>query len=79
MPENGYKSIRCCALKVLMLANAICGDTVMNWLIRLINPFIPNRISRLYQLKESILNFRGVRWLFSFFFQILSEHSVSKQ
>ena len=66
MPKNGYASIRCCALKVLMLANSICGDTAINSLIRLINPSLPNGISRPYHLKEFLVlggNFH--------FFQIL--------
>ena len=32
------------------------------------NPFMPNGISHLYQLEQSISVLRYVRWYFSFFF-----------
>ena len=34
--------------------------------LRLINPFMPNVLPHLYQLNESVSNFRVVGWYFSF-------------
>ena len=39
----------------------------------------PNGISHCYQLEQSISVLRDVGWYFSFFIQILIEHSASKQ
>ena len=44
----------------------------------LINPFKPNEISHFYHLDRSMFVLRVVWWYFTFFIQILIEHSVSK-
>ena len=50
---------------VLRTKNSCVGSYILLPL-RLINPFMPNVFSHLYQLDESISNFRVVGWYFSF-------------
>ena len=44
-----------------------------------LNPFTMNGVSYPYQKDDPISNFRGIRWYFFIFIQILKESSISKQ
>ena len=55
-------------VKVSLLIDESSLDAKSHFVMHWFNPFKPNELSYLYRKDVSILNFRGVRWYFSFIF-----------